>query len=108
MAADYSDRWGHEKKSAIEGARTVFSQFLFLNIENRTARCETNAGQATTDTVVKISGTGGPLGQVVMERVNSLGRPFIFTWRKVGSAPWNWELIRIDHPDLNVDPSGVF
>jgi hypothetical protein len=57
---------------------------------------------------VKISGNGGAVAQVVMERVNGLQQPFTFTWHKVGSAPWNWQLTHIDHPELNIEAGAGF
>ncbi len=103
MADDFADRWGHDKNSALEDAKQVFAQFLFLTIENRTDHCEVHGTEATTRTKVKISGQGGAVTQIVMERVNSLQEPFTFTWRKAGSAPWNWQLTHIDQPELNID-----
>ena len=93
----------------MQDAREVFSQFLFLTIENRTDSCQMGrqSETATTHTVVKISGSGGPIAQMVMERVNGLSQPFTFTWRHVGRAPWHWELVHIDHPELNIDPNAA-
>lgn len=108
LADDYSDRWNHNKASAVEDAQQVFSQFLFLTIESRTDRCEVRDKEASTSTRVKVSGNGGGVAQIVMERVNSLQQPFVFTWRKVGSAPWEWQLTHIDQPELNIDPSAGF
>ena len=108
VAEDFADRWGHDKNSAMEDARQVFAQFLFVTIENRTDACDMHEREATTHTRVKISGNGGGVAQLVMDRVNSLQQPFTFTWRKVGSAPWNWELTHIDQPELNIDPSANF
>ena len=108
MAGDFRDRWGHDQNSALEDARQVFSQFLFLTIENRTDLCERHGSDATTRTVVKISGNGGAVAQLVMERVNSLRQPFTFTWHKSGGAPWNWELTHIDQPELNIEQNVSF
>jgi hypothetical protein len=63
---------------------------------------------ATAHTLVKISGTGDPIAQMVMEKVNTLREPFDFTWRRAGRAPWAWELTFIDHPALHLDASGSF
>ncbi len=108
LAEDYTDHWEHDKKSALSDARQVFSQFLFLTIENRTDNIAGQGDEATAQTVIKISGNGGPVAQLVMEKVNTLREPFAFTWRHVGKAPWNWQLIRIDHPNLNIDPNAAF
>ena len=108
MAADFTDRWEHNKASAIEDAQMVFSQFVFVTIENRTTRCLIYPPEGFADTKVKISGNGGGVAQLVMSRVNSLQEPFTFTWRKMGSAPWQWELIRVDQPELNIDAGAGF
>ncbi len=103
MAADYRDRWEHDKEAALSKASDVFRQFLFVTIENRTDSCEIAPDSATTRTVLKITGNGGPLAQVVMERVNTLREPFVFTWRQASGKPWDWELTRVDHPELKTD-----
>ena len=108
MAGDFHDRWGHDKDSALEDARQAFSQFLFLTIENRTAVGLDVGNEGVALSVVKISGNGGAGAQMVMERVNGLHQPFHFTWRKSGGVPWNWELTRLDQPELNVDPNVSF
>lgn len=103
MAADYRDRWEHDKESAVADAREVFRQFLFVTIENRTDSCELAGDSGTTRTVIKISGSGGPVAQLVMERVNILRDPFVFAWRKASWKPWDWQLIGIDHPELRAE-----
>ncbi|HEY3897181.1 MAG TPA: hypothetical protein VGM54_01115 [Chthoniobacter sp.] len=108
VAEDYSDRWGLTKTTALQDAQEVFQQFIFLTIENRTDNCEILGNEGTAHTLVKVSGKGGPIGEVVMERVNGLRAPFSFTWRHVGKAPWRWELIRIDQSELNIDPNISF
>src|SRR6186713_2841075 len=35
LAADYSDRWGHDKEEVVERSKQVFAQFLFLTVEGR-------------------------------------------------------------------------
>jgi len=108
MATDFADRWGHDQNSALEDARQVFSQFLFLTIENRAADGMVLGNEGETLSVVKISGNGGAGAQMVMERVNGLHQPFRFTWRKAGRMPWNWVLAHIDQPELNIDPNVSF
>jgi hypothetical protein len=108
MADDFSDRWGHTKASAMEDARQVFSQFIFLTIENRTDQCEVHDKDATASTRIKVSGNGSAIAQIVMERVNGLQQPFVFTWHKAGSSPWEWQLTHIDQPELNIDPGAGF
>jgi hypothetical protein len=109
LAEDYKDHWDHDPNSAISDAREVFSHFLFLTIENRTDSFEWQSPETVrAHTVVKISGSGDPVAQMVMEKVNTLHEPFTFTWRRTGRAPWAWKLTHIDHPGLNIDPNASF
>lgn len=108
IAANYADRWGHDKEFVLRESREAFRQFLFLTIEKKTLACELHGDSATTRTVVKISGSGGPLAQLVMQRVNTLREPFVFEWHRQSGAPWDWQLTRVDQPELNLDAAGSF
>lgn len=103
MADDYRDRWEHDKEEALAGARGAFRQFMFVTVENRTDSAEIAPDSGTTRTVVKISGSGGPLAQMVMDRVNTLRNPFVFSWRHASWKPWDWELTSVDQPELNTE-----
>ncbi len=108
LAANYSDRWKHNGDSAVADAQEAFRQFLFVTVENRTDSCDISGDHATTRTVIKISGSGGPVAQLVMERVNTLNGPFTFTWHKASWKPWDWELESVDQPELSTDRLGGF
>jgi len=106
LADDYSDRWEHDKASALANAREVFRQFLFVTIENRSDWCEVVGSRGTTRTRIKITGSGGPGAQLVMERVNTLREPFVFEWRQASWKPWDWQLTRVEHPELRTERFG--
>ena len=105
IAENYSDRWGHDKGFVVSGSREVFRQFLFLTVEHAVASCVVEGGAATVRAAVKISGTGGPVAQYAMGKVNSLGEPFDFHWEKRSWKPWDWQLVRVSHPVLHI-PDG--
>jgi len=42
------------------------------------------------------------LGAVVKERVNSLTTPFALQWRRVSGKPWDWKLVRVSNPELDI------
>lgn len=106
LAENYTDRWGHDKASAAADAREAFRQFLFVTVENRTDWSEVVGDHGTTRTRIKISGSGGPGAQLVMERVNTLREPFVFEWRKMSWKPWDWQLLSLDHPELRTERFG--
>jgi hypothetical protein len=103
LAPDYSDRWTHDRDSAVADLREAFRSFLFVTIENRTDSCELHGDRGTTRTVLKISGNGGPVAHLIMERVNGLHGPFTFDWRKASWKPWDWELTGVEHPELRTE-----
>lgn len=108
LADDYTDRWQHNKETAVADAREAFRQFMFVTIENRIDSCEMAGDHATVRAVIKISGNGGPVAQLVMERVNTLSGPFTFEWRKGTWKPWDWQLTQVDHPQLQTERFGGF
>ena len=39
------------------------------------------------------------------ERQNSLSTPFELQWRHVSGKPWDWKLVRVSNPELEI-PAG--
>lgn len=108
VAEDYSDRWGHDKENVMTDARTVFGHFLFLTIQGEPGPATVGDRSAEIRVPVKIAGQGSPIAGLVMERVNTLGPPFLFAWRQRSWKPWDWALMRIDHPDLEIEGERAF
>ena len=102
LADDYADRWGHDKAFVLGATREVFGQFLFLTVEQRTDECTVEGTTGTARTTVKITGSGGPAAGYAVSAVNGLREPFVFTWERRG-RPWDWQLTRVEHRELNLD-----
>ena len=103
LADTYADRWGHDKAFVLGASREVFGQFMVLTVESRIDECAVQGGRATVRGPVKISGTGGPLAQFAIGKVNALREPFVFAWERTGSKPWQWQLTRFDQAELELD-----
>jgi hypothetical protein len=108
IAEEYSDRWGHDKRFVITASRQVFQQFVFLTIEHQVLAASLEGGSGRIVARVKISGQGGPVAEYVMGRVNGLAEPFAFVWRKRSGRPWDWELISVEHPSLEIEAEPQF
>lgn len=108
LADNYADRWGHDKEFVRREMREVFRQFLFLTVQNETLSCQIEGPIGTTQTCVKILGSGGPVAQMVIEKVNELREPFTFSWAKQSWKPWDWRLIRIEQAELNLEMPATF
>lgn len=108
VAETYSDRWGHDKAIMLADGRAVFRQFLFLTIQNEPEPASVAGTSAEIRSSVKIAGRGGPVAEYVIEKVNTLRAPFVFTWVRRSWQPWDWQLVRIEHPELEIDRQRAF
>ena len=101
MDPHYTDQWAPDKDSALGIANQVFQQFLFLTIKTDNEQYTIAEGKAHVAAKIRVSGQGGPLAQLAMERVNALQAPFGFDWVHGASwKPWDWKLVRVEQPEL--------
>ena len=103
VAADYSDRWGHDKEIVVQQAREALRQFLFLTLAQEERTPHVDGGTGISAGRLAVDGSGGPLAELVKQRVNSLAEPFTFHWQQQSWKPWDWQLIRVEQPELEVD-----
>ena len=103
VADNYSDRWGHDKEFVLREAREVFRHFLFLTIQSDLAPAAVTGPDAEIRTPLKLAGDGSPVAQLVVEKVNTLRAPFVFTWHRAGWQPWAWQLTRVEQPGLEIE-----
>lgn len=102
LADEYSDRWGHNKTAVIDRSREVFAQFFVISLEAPDLQIEEADGLGQARAHLRLKGTGGPLAELAMERVATLQQPFTFEWRQASWEPWDWKLVRVDQPELEV------
>jgi hypothetical protein len=102
-ADDYSDRWGHDKSTVISRSREVFAQFFAIEIEAHDLAIAEREGIGTASARLTLKGSGGPLAQLAIDRAATLRAPFVFTWRLRSGKPWDWVLVRVDQPELELD-----
>ena len=102
IAAEYHDRWGHDKENVLAQSAQVFGQFVFCKIESEERSLVLENGSATVGAKLAMSGTGSPIASYVMQRVGSLTEPFTFKWVKKSWKPWDWELTEVDQPQLEI------
>ncbi len=100
IAAEYHDRWGHDKENVLAQSAQVFGQFLFCNIQSEERSLVLENGRATVGAKLAMGGTGSPIADYAMQRVNALTEPFVFKWVKKSWKPWDWELTEVDQPQL--------
>ena len=102
MAENYSDRFGYRRDTVISDLREVLRPFFALTIRRQGAHLVINANSATMTTNLTITGTGPGATEWLTSEVNSLVDPWVFTWKKASFWPWDWRLVSVDNPGLNL------
>ena len=101
----YSDRWGHDKGFVLREAREAFRQFLALEVEQELTDLSVESGAARAHVRIAMRGSGGPLANLVMNRVNGIKESWVFEWRQ-GNRPWKWTVVHLDQPQLEIGSVG--
>jgi hypothetical protein len=102
IAAEYQDDWGHDRALVLARVRQVLSY-------TRNPRLD------VSDTVVRGTGSEGlwrgrvrlradpnEVTDIVASRVNALEQPFELRWRRGSWKPWDWKLVRVSNPALEI------
>jgi hypothetical protein len=103
MAADYSDRWGHDKATIIERSKMVFAQFIAMEVKAIDPVVEEANGQGVVRARITLAGSGGPLAEAAIQKAAALQQPFVLEWRQASWKPWDWVLVRVDQPELEIN-----
>jgi hypothetical protein len=102
MAEDYRDAWEHDKAIVLQRCPQVFDQFLLLDIDGEILDTTPEGEDWVLQQKVVVKGLGGALGMYARDEVNRLTQPFTMRWRKRGWKPWDWELTRVEQPELRI------
>jgi hypothetical protein len=103
LSADYHDRWGQTKAIVLARLPQVFGTFLACGLqETPVSTARAKDGDRMLTSRVRIIGSGGPIAQMVMQQSESLHEPFTFKWRHESWKPWDWALVEVDQPELQI------
>jgi len=97
----YQDRWGNDRKLLLERLPQVFRALGQTQIEASAVsiRREEDHGYWTAKIMVK--GTG-EFADYIQNRVNTLDTPFEFEWQPGATWPWDWKLVAVRNPALEI------
>jgi len=101
MSADYRDAWGHDRASAIDEVRQLFSHFFALQIVAlEPLRIADESEALAVSAPVGVFGSGTAVAQAVIEEVREARGDAVFVWRRAGGWPWQWALVEVRHAEL--------
>lgn len=101
IAPDYQDRWGNDYALLLERLRRVFRALSKPRLEAAAPSVRTADGQGYWTAKITLTG-GGEFAGVIERRVNSLEAPFELEWRRGATWPWDWKLVSVRNPELEV------
>ena len=102
IGTDYADQWGNDRSLVLERMRLVLGYGHHLRLNVIDANCKIDKGGRVGLWRSRIVIEDPGLGAVVKERVNSLTTPFELQWRHISRKPWDWKLVRVSNPELEI------
>ncbi len=107
VASDYHDAWGHDRALLLERLRLTLRFFTSLTVTANSPRVNLETPIATWRAKVRLAGAGGEIAPEIIARVNNLAEPFELRWRHESWKPWDWKLVEVKNPSLDL-PGGIY
>src|SRR5256885_3933603 len=102
IATDYEDQWNNDRARVLERIRLVSSYGRHFRINATDIECKIDNGIGAWRGKVQIESDDAELMTALKDRVNSLAAPFQLEWRHGSHKPWDWKLVRVSHPALDL------
>lgn len=106
VAANYRDDWGDDRSQLVMRLRIVSRLLTSLTITASDVQTQTTGATGTWRARIHIAAEGAEAAEIT-ERVNSLTTPFSLRWQRESWKPWDWQLVEISNPELQI-PRGDF
>jgi hypothetical protein len=102
IAPDFSDQWGDDRTRLLERGRAVLRYARVIRISASDAFVQMQQRRAVWTGKISIEGDQGEVTGEIKSRVNSLATPFELEWRRLSTKPWDWKLVRVSNPSLEI------
>jgi len=102
IAPDYHDDWGHDRKAILNRLHLVLRFFSSLTINAANPQVSADSPAGWWSAKVQIAGSGSEFAPEIVNRVNSLTEPFVLHWHQESWRPWDWKLVRVSNPSLEL------
>jgi hypothetical protein len=102
IADDYHDDWDYDRRAILNRLRIVLGVFSSLTINQANPQVSENSPAGWWSAKVKLQGSGTDFAPEIISRVNSLTEPFVLHWRHESWRPWDWKLVRVSNPALEI------
>jgi hypothetical protein len=101
VGSDYRDQWGNDRTLLLERLRDVFRFLPNARIESKLVSVQTRNGRGSWTVKITLK-SSGEFADSIQNRVNSLESPFEFEWKHGATWPWDWKLVAVRNPGLEI------
>jgi hypothetical protein len=101
IGTGYQDQWGHDRTSLLERLREIFRALPNAQIESDAVSVHAVNGRGSWTARITVKSTG-EYADSITSRVNSLETPFVFEWQRGATWPWDWKLVAVKNPGLEI------
>lgn len=105
IGGDYQDQWGDDRDRLIERMHLVLAHVRNLRIHPEEILVLTAGNTGRWQAKIKIAADRGEVAALIDERINSLAEPFELEWHHQSWKPWDWKLITVKNPALEIPES---
>jgi hypothetical protein len=102
LALDYHDDWGQDRTLLLNRLRLVLRLFSSLTITATAPQVSLRSSDGTWSAPIQLGGAGGKFAPQIIDRVNSLTKSFELRWRHESWRPWDWKLVAVSNPALEL------
>ena len=86
----------------VERTREVMRYLRGMRIATQEPVIKVDDRKAAWRAKITIEGDAGEAMVLIKERVNLLGTPFELQWHRRFGKPWDWKLVRVSNPELQL------
>ncbi|HVF73373.1 MAG TPA: hypothetical protein VM940_17360 [Chthoniobacterales bacterium] len=97
----YQDRWGHDRARLLERLRQVSRILVNPRIEATQRKVHRDSDHNYWSAKITLQASG-EFADYVQARINNLDAPFELEWKRGATWPWDWKLIAVRNPELEV------
>lgn len=107
IAADYRDQWNNDRTLLLARLPEVFGDVRDIRIQPKVDSVSSGGDRGVWRGRVTVDGDASEVTQVIKQRINSLATPFELEWRRTSVKPWDWKLVHVGNPELEIPP-GIY
>jgi hypothetical protein len=102
IGEEYRDQWDDDRPRLIERMREGFRWVRGSRITAANLSVQVETPRAIWIGKIVVYSSDDGVMEVLDERVNKLPAPFELQWRRVSGKPWDWKLVRVSNPALQI------